>query len=66
MNLDEKRHWKYRLAKARGVWQMVRSLTKLPPGKKKKIVVSQILLILMYGGSSTRTPHREQWQWWQN
>ena len=57
VNLDSRKHWKYRTAKARGAWQMVRRLTRLPPKEKK--IVPQLLLILTYGGELHHIPTKE-------
>ena len=49
VNLDRKRHQKFREQKGNAAFQMIRGLTRLPPREKKKIVVSQLRLILTYG-----------------
>ena len=49
VNLDKRKHQKYRTQKARAMWNMVKRLTRLPPKEKAQLVVSQIILILTYG-----------------
>ena len=49
VNLDPKKHAKYREGKARAAFQLVKRLSRLPLREKKKIVLSQILPILTYG-----------------
>ena len=56
VNLQERRHTKFREGKAKAASQQVRRLTRLPPREKKKIVVSQLLPILMYGCELHNTP----------
>lgn len=48
VNLDKRKHQKYRENKANAAFMLIKRLTRLPP-REKKIVVSQPLLILTYG-----------------
>lgn len=56
VNLDARRHHKYRESKARAMWELVRRLTRLPSREKRKIIVSQIIPILTYGAELHHTP----------
>ena len=56
---DARRHWKERLRKAKGAWECVRRLTKLPPKAKKTIVCGQLLPILCYGCEAFAEPNEE-------
>ena len=49
VNLDGKKHRRYREAKARTAFPLVRGLTRLPPRENKKIIVSQVLPVLING-----------------
>ena len=44
-----RRHWKERLKMARGMWEYIRRLTRLPPVAKRTIVCEQLIRILYYG-----------------
>ena len=53
------RHWKERLKKARGAWECVRRLTRLPPIAKRTIVCGQLIPILCYGCEAFEQPNEE-------
>ena len=56
---NERRHWKERLKKARGMWECVRRLTRLPPMAKRTIVCGQLIPILCYGCEAFDRPNEE-------
>ena len=56
---DERRNWKERLKKARGMWECVRRLTRLPPMAKRTIVCGQLIPILCYGCEAFEEPNEE-------
>ena len=56
---DEKRHWKERLKKAKGMWECVRRLTRLPPMAKRTIVCGQLIPILCYDCEAFTEPNEE-------
>ena len=49
VNLDPRKHQKYRTQKTRAAWGMIRRVTRLPPREKAKVVVGQFLPMLLYG-----------------
>lgn len=67
---DERSHWRERLKKARGMWEQVRRLTRLPPKAKKTIVCGQLYPVLYYGCAAYPEPNEEmvrlsrQWARW--
>ena len=56
---NPRRHWKERLKKARGMWECVRRLTKLPPMAQRTIVCGQLIPILCYGCEAFDEPNEE-------
>ena len=56
---NERRHWKDRLKKARGMWECVSRLTRLPPMTKRTIVCGQLIPILCYGCEAFDEPNEE-------
>ena len=50
---------KERLKKARGAWECVRRLTRLPPKAKRTIVCGQLIPILCYGCEAFTEPNEE-------
>ena len=66
---DERRHWRERLRKAKGMWEQVRRLTRLilPPSAKKSIVCGQLYPVLYYGCEAFPEPNEEMLGrdgWW--
>ena len=67
---DEKAHWTEREAKARGAWQHIRRLTRLPPRAKRQVVAGQLLPLLLYGAELHQHPTESmrrlvrEWQRW--
>ena len=59
VNLNRRKHQKYRTQKTRAVWGMIRSLTRLLPREKAKVVVGQLLPMLLYGAELHDTPWEE-------
>ena len=56
MNIDKKKHQKYRAQKARAMWNVVKRLTRLPLREKAKVVVAQILPTLVDRAELNDTP----------
>ena len=56
---DAKQHWKERLKKAKGMWECVRRLTRLPPLAKRTIVCGQLIPILCYDCEAFTEPNEE-------
>ena len=56
---NERRHWRERLKKARGMWECVRRLTRLPPMAKRTIVCGQLIPILCYSCEAFDEPNEE-------
>ena len=56
---NARQHWKQRLKKARGMWECVRRLTKLPPIAKRTIVCTQLIHILCYGCEAFEEPNEQ-------
>ena len=54
------RHQKYRAAKARAMWQVVKRLSRLPPKEKKQVACGEILQVLTWGGELYHQPLEEQ------
>ena len=48
VNLDRRRHQKYRVQKTRAARGMIKRLTRLPPREKAKLVVGLLLPMLLY------------------
>ena len=67
---NERRHWKARLDKAKGAWEYVRRLTRLPPKAKRTIVYRQLLPIPCYDCEAFEKPNEEmirltrKWEKW--
>jgi len=49
VDINGRKHWKYRTGRAEAAFNMIRRLTRLPPEEKRKIVVGQLIPILTYG-----------------
>ena len=49
MNLNARRHWKFRTGRAEAAFNVVRRLSRLPPQEKRKVVIGKLLSILTYG-----------------
>lgn len=49
VDVDKRKHQKYRTQKATAMWNVIKKLTRLLPEEKAQIIVSQILPILTYG-----------------
>ena len=56
---NERRHWKARLKKARGIWQYVTRLMRLPPMAKRTIVCGPLIPILCYRCEAFDEPNEE-------
>ena len=56
---NARRHWKERLKQARGMWECVRRLTRLPPIAKRTIVCGQLIPTLCYGCEAFEEPNEE-------
>ena len=59
VNMNEKRHWKFRTGRAEAAFNVVRRLTRLPPKEKRKVVVGQLIPILTYGSELHQNPPEE-------
>jgi len=59
VDMNEKRHWKYRVGRATAAFNAIRRLTRLPPGEKRKVVIGQLLPILTYGSELHHKPTEE-------
>lgn len=53
---DEKKHWREWERKAKGAWEHIRRLSRLPPRAKKQIVQGQLLPLLTYGVELHQNP----------
>jgi len=59
VDIKEKRHWKVRTGRAEAVFNMIRSLKRLPPEEKRKLVIGQLFPILTYGSELDQNPTEE-------
>jgi len=59
VNLNGKKHWKFRTGRAEAAFNTIRRLTRLPPEEKRKVVIGQLLPILTYGAELYTTPSEE-------
>jgi len=59
VNLDGRKHWKFRTGRAEAEFNLIRKLSRLPPEAKRKIVIRQLLPILTYGSELHNTPPEE-------
>ena len=59
VNLDWKKHQKYRPQRTRAAWGMIKRLTRLPPRETAKLVVGQLLPMLLYGAELHDSPWEE-------
>jgi len=59
VNINGKKHWKFRTGRAEAAFNMIRRLTRLPPEEKRKIVVGQLIPILIYGSELHQEPPEE-------
>ena len=59
VNLDRKKHQKFREGTANASFQLVRRRSRLPPREKKNIVVSQLLPNLTYGAEVHEKPSKK-------
>jgi len=59
VNLNGKRHWKFRTGRATAAFNEVRRLSRLNPEGKRKIVIGQLLPTLTYGSELHTEPSEE-------
>ena len=59
MNINGKKHWKFRTGRAEAAFNIIRRLTRLPPEEKRKVVVGQLIPILTYGSELHQKPPEE-------
>ena len=59
VDMNGRKHWKFRTGRAEAAFNMIRRLTRLPPEEKRKIVIGQLLPILTYGSELHQNPTEE-------
>ena len=59
VNLNARKHWKFRTGRAEAAFNIVRRLSRLPPEEKRKVVIGKLLPILTYGSELHTTPSEE-------
>jgi len=59
VNLNSRRHWKFRTSRATAAFDAIRRLTRLPPQAKRKVAIGQILPMLTYGSELHCQPSEE-------
>jgi len=59
VNINGKKHWKFRTGRAEAAFNVIRRLTRFPPEEKRKIVVGQLIPILTYGSELHQEPPEE-------
>ena len=59
VNINGKKHWKFRTGRAEAAFNMIRRLTRLPLGEKRKVVVGQLIPIVTYGSKLHQKPREE-------
>jgi len=59
VNLNARKHWKFRTGRAEAAFNIVRRLSRLPPGEKRKVVIGKLLPILTYGAELHTIPLEE-------
>ena len=58
VDMNARRHWKFRTGRATAAFNIVRRLTRLPP-EKRRVVIGQLLPILTCGAELHNTPSEE-------
>jgi len=59
VDMNGRKHWKFRTGRAEAAFNVIRRLTRLPPAEKRKIVVGQLIPILTYGSELHQDPPEE-------
>jgi len=59
VDMNGRKHWKFRTGRAEAAFNMIRRLTRLPPEEKRKVVVGHLIPILTYGSELHQEPLEE-------
>ena len=59
VNMNAKKHWKFRIGRAEAAFNAIRRLSRLPPEEKRMVVVGQLIPILTYGSELHQEPPEE-------